>query len=106
MMFPLIPFVIFAYLFLYVCAYTVFSHFGFSQRPLKYSLKLEKTELGPQLSLDAWLKQEEKVAFKKLLENVAPGGANVKDALPGTVVASPSREYPDYFYHCELLKVK
>ncbi|KAL1652933.1 Glucoamylase, intracellular sporulation-specific [Didymella pomorum] len=51
-------------------------------------------------SLDAWIQQEERTALDKLLANVSPGGRNVegKGVAPGTVVASPSQDGPDYWY--------
>lgn len=54
-------------------------------------------------SLDAWIQQEERIALDKLLSNVSPGGRNVegKGVAPGTVVASPSQDGPDYWYQCE-----
>ena len=55
-----------------------------------------------QDTFDAWIQQQEQVALDKLLANVAPGGRNVDGRVaPGTVVASPSREKPDYWYQCE-----
>lgn len=55
-----------------------------------------------QSSLDTWIQQEEQTSLDKLLANVAPGGRNVqgKNVAPGTVVASPSKEGPDYWYQC------
>jgi glucoamylase len=55
-----------------------------------------------QDTLDAWIDKEEWTAQEKLLANVAPGGKNVqgKGVVPGTVVASPSKDEPDYWYQC------
>lgn len=54
-------------------------------------------------TLDAWIQQEERIALDKLLANVSPGGRNVEaqGVAPGTVVASPSQNGPDYWYQCE-----
>jgi glucoamylase len=71
-----------------------------AQTPLQNFAHEEKTELGPQSSLDAWIEQEEKIALQKLLDNVAPGGKNTEGAAPGTVVASPSKSAPDYYFQC------
>lgn len=51
-------------------------------------------------TLDAWIQQEEQIALDKLLANVSPGGQNVEGlgVAPGTVVASPSQDGPDYWY--------
>jgi glucoamylase len=62
----------------------------------------QKQQQPLQGTLDAWIQQQEHIAFDKLLANVAPGGGNVDGRVaPGTVVASPSREGPDYWYQCE-----
>jgi glucoamylase len=60
-----------------------------------------------QDTLDAWIEREEHIALDKLLANVAPGGRNVqgKGVADGTVVASPSREEPDYWFQCQYLLV-
>lgn len=56
-----------------------------------------------QDTLDVWIQREETIALDKLLANVAPGGSNVdgKGVAPGTVVASPSTNEPDYWYQCK-----
>lgn len=33
-----------------------------------------------------------------ILDNIAPFGVNAKDAVPGAVLASPSKSQPDYYY--------
>ena len=48
--------------------------------------------------LEEWIVEEEQIALKKLLANVAPDGHEALDAVPGTVIASPSRYEPDYYY--------
>lgn len=55
-----------------------------------------------QDTLDSWIDKEERIALDKLLANVAPGGRNIegKGVVPGTVVASPSMDEPDYWYQC------
>jgi glucoamylase len=55
-----------------------------------------------QDNLETWIEQEERIALDKLLANVAPGGRNVlgKGVVPGTVVASPSTDEPNYWYQC------
>ncbi|WP_437681845.1 glycoside hydrolase family 15 protein [Sorangium sp. So ce131] len=45
-------------------------------------------------SLGAWICREKARAEIYLLRNVSPPGA-----LPGAIVASPSRSNPDYYYH-------
>jgi glucoamylase len=95
-----LPFVVIAYLVLYVLARSLPRREN-GQIPLINSLHEETTRLGPQLSLDAWIDWEENIALQKLLDNVAPGGANTRSAAPGTVIASPSRSYPDYYFQCK-----
>lgn len=53
-----------------------------------------------QDTLDAWIDREERIALDRLFANIAPGGSNVrgKGVAPGTVVASPSQDEPDYWY--------
>ncbi|KAK0638219.1 Glucoamylase GLU1 [Lasiodiplodia hormozganensis] len=49
-------------------------------------------------SLDTWLEEEEHIAVDRLLANIAPNGRNAQHAAPGTVIASPSKEHPNYYY--------
>jgi glucoamylase len=44
--------------------------------------------------IDSWLAQEKGAAAQLLLRNVSPAGC-----APGAVVASPSQENPNYFFH-------
>ncbi len=44
--------------------------------------------------LDTWVQSESRIATNKLLANISPAGT-----LPGTIVASPSRANPDYYFH-------
>ena len=99
-MLPVISIVVVAYFLLYALAFSIPIHFTRSQSPLRQNLHLEKPELGPQSSFEAWLQEEEKIALDRILRNVAPGGSNAPDATPGTIIASPSREYPNYYYQC------
>ena len=43
---------------------------------------------------NSWLVEERPIALQRLLSNIHPAGT-----LPGTVVASPQRRDPDYFFH-------
>ncbi|OMP86130.1 Glucoamylase GLU1 [Diplodia seriata] len=49
-------------------------------------------------SLDTWLGKEEAIAVDRLLANIAPSGRNAQHAAPGTVIASPSKKHPNYYY--------
>ena len=102
-MFPLAQFVAVAYFVLFAFAFSIPAHARPSQSVLREHLQLEKTDLGPQSSLNAWLEQQEKIALDNLLRNIAPGGANAPDAAPGTVIASPSKVHPNYYYQCTLI---
>lgn len=48
--------------------------------------------------LESWIAQQRKTSWKYLLDNIAPGGLNAARAAAGTVIASPSKSYPNYFY--------
>jgi glucoamylase len=41
-----------------------------------------------------WLSSKTNFSINKILENISPA-----DGLPGSVIASPSRSAPDYYYH-------
>lgn len=45
-------------------------------------------------SFDQWLKLQEQISITQMLQNISPEGA-----APGVVIASPSRQSPDYRYH-------
>lgn len=48
--------------------------------------------------LESWIAQQRKTSWKYLLDNIAPRGLNAARAAAGTVIASPSKSYPNYFY--------
>lgn len=82
--------------------------YAFSIPPLPHlnflgAANAQKQQQPLQDTLDAWIQQEERIALDKLLANVSPGGHNVEGqgVAPGTVVASPSQDGPDYWYQCE-----
>ncbi|KAI5795670.1 Six-hairpin glycosidase-like protein [Geopyxis carbonaria] len=54
-------------------------------------------QLAPK-SFEEWIQEQRALSFGYLLDNVAPNGTNTKDAIAGTVIASPSRDKPDYYY--------
>lgn len=47
-----------------------------------------------ETELDQWIRNTRPTIAKYLFDNISPWGT-----LPGTVVASPSRSYPNYYYH-------
>ncbi|KAF2734940.1 hypothetical protein EJ04DRAFT_512099 [Polyplosphaeria fusca] len=90
---PLIlPFVFLAYLVLYSIALSI------PTIPNFLSVGRAQQQQVLKSPLDTWIEQQERIALDKLLANVSPGGRNVKDAAKGSVIASPSREHPNYFY--------
>ncbi|KAJ9644478.1 Glucoamylase, intracellular sporulation-specific [Coniosporium tulheliwenetii] len=58
----------------------------------------ETSETPTKTPLGVWLDKEKEIAFDRLLANIAPGGRNAENAAPGSVIASPSREHPDYYF--------
>jgi glucoamylase len=77
------------YISLVSCVSSVLPIFQFDlleQKPLLYN------------ELEVWLDKEEIVALERLLANIAPHGQSTKGAVAGSVIASPSRLHPDYFY--------
>lgn len=85
--------------------------YAFSISPIRHLNFLgvtsaQKQQQPLQDTLDAWIQQEERIALDKLLANVSPGGRNVEghNVVPGTVVASPSQDGPDYWYQCRLFR--
>jgi glucoamylase len=95
-MFPLVPFIVLAYFLLYVLAWREqLARHGTT------AWEVEKTNLGPQLSLESWLRHEKHTALRQLLRNISPYGENALGAVPGTVLASPSKENPNYYYQCK-----
>jgi hypothetical protein len=81
---------------------------AFSIPPLRHldflgAASAQKQQQPLQDTLDAWIQQEERIALDKLLDNVSPGGRTVEGhgVAPGTVVASPSQDGPDYWYQCK-----
>lgn len=54
-----------------------------------------------QDDLESWISWEESVAVRNLLANIAPNGDDLEGAVKGSVLASPSRDHPNYFYQCK-----
>ncbi|KAF2200084.1 hypothetical protein GQ43DRAFT_418778 [Delitschia confertaspora ATCC 74209] len=97
---PLFFLVVLAYATLYAFAFTIpsFSSFSYISRYLSFNpTQLQQKPLQLE-TLTAWLEREENVALDKLLANIGPRGRNGRDAAPGSIIASPSREHPNYFY--------
>ncbi|KAK9364625.1 Six-hairpin glycosidase-like protein [Lipomyces kononenkoae] len=50
---------------------------------------------------ESWLSVQSSRSFEGILANIGPDGVNVagQNVQPGVVVASPSHDHPNYFYH-------
>lgn len=51
-------------------------------------------EFTRTMPLEKWIPRQEEISLKNLLRNISPPGTS-----KGVVVASPSRQDPDYWYH-------
>ena len=101
----LVPFLVAAYFVLYTFAHwipPVQIKSVIDQLPLRLPTSSSATNADVD-TLDTWLEKQEKIALNNLLANVAPGGRNVPDAAPGSVIASPSKKHPNYYYQCKHL---
>ncbi|KAK3997170.1 family 15 putative glycoside hydrolase [Cladorrhinum sp. PSN332] len=49
-------------------------------------------------NVDSWINTETPIAWQKLLCNIGPNGCAAQGVASGTVVASPSKSNPDYWY--------
>ncbi|KAL5115656.1 Glucoamylase, intracellular sporulation-specific [Pleosporales sp. CAS-2024a] len=87
-----------AYVLAHVAAFSIppLSHLN----PFLSLGQAQKQQQPLQDTLNTWIDKEERIALERLLANVAPGGSNVegKGVAPGTVIASPSTDEPDYWY--------
>lgn len=99
----LIPFVVVAYLCLYISAFSIPPLPPISN--ILSAAYAQQAQKPLQDTLDAWIAKEERIALDKLLANIAPVGHNVRDAKAGSVIASPSREEPNYFYQCKYKRI-
>lgn len=96
----LIAFILLAYVVLYAFARIIppLPLLRYREQAPLQSLPNNEGAEASEASLDTWLKKEQDIALDRLLANVAPGGRNVPDAAAGSVIASPSKEYPNYYY--------
>ena len=83
-------------------SFTGLQHYLKQSRPSlespDYLWHLRSAESIVPEGLDEWIQDQRKTSFRYLLENIGPNGTNAKDTPPGTVLASPSREAPNYYY--------
>ncbi len=47
-----------------------------------------------ELPLEIWLQAQEKISIQRMMQNISPSGT-----IPGTVIASPSKNSPNYYFH-------
>ena len=47
---------------------------------------------------ESWINTQSSFAFESIIQNIGGYGPNLEDALPGLVIASPSKYRPDYYY--------
>lgn len=104
-MISLVAFVLISYILLYAFADTLssasYADAILGQVPLLGKIRSnEFHNYTLDSPLDAWLDTEYDIAIDRLLANIAPGGRNTRDTIPGTTIASPSRSHPDYYYQC------
>lgn len=92
----LLLFVVLSYLLLWALASTEFPS---NQYPINPKGAQQSSAASSGTSLEEWLHGEQDVALSKLLANIAPG-QNTEGVPNGTIVASPSKKDPDYFYQC------
>lgn len=84
---------------LFVLVYTSLTAYASTVLPILQFDALQQKPLSSS-SLEVWLENEERIALERLLANIAPHGKNAQTAVAGSVIASPSKVHPDYFYQC------
>ncbi|KAF2797825.1 glycoside hydrolase family 15 protein [Melanomma pulvis-pyrius CBS 109.77] len=98
----LLPLVLVAYIVLYAFALSIPLHLHAVSSLIGGSRGLSggyaQVQQPLKETLGDWVEREERIALERLLANVAPGGKDLEGVVEGSVVASPSREEPDYFY--------
>ncbi|CUS14271.1 unnamed protein product [Tuber aestivum] len=104
----LVPIAALSYCSSFVAAYVFTGHttdarqFAISKsEPLLYEhdgTTWYKTSTRPVGDLGDWINLEKALAFQYLLDNIAPNGVNTEGCAAGTVIASPSKDHPNYFY--------
>ncbi|KAL7275655.1 Glucoamylase, intracellular sporulation-specific [Rhizina undulata] len=67
------------------------------QKPLLHSDENASPEVIRK-DLEQWILQQRSVSFERLLSNIGPSGTEARGTAPGTVIASPSKQSPNYFY--------
>lgn len=60
--------------------------------PFMIGVVMNSVAYGDEFS--QWLKTQNQISHKRLIENISP-----PEALKGAIIASPSRQDPDYYFH-------
>lgn len=74
-----------------------------SKKPEDDVAKFSIASLIPQADYENWIGNESGYAFEAIIRNIGGYGQGIDDALPGTVIASPSRHNPNYYYQVSFL---
>lgn len=57
--------------------------------------------LIPEQEYESWIDSESNIAFEGIIQNIG-GYGSVEGVMPGAVVASPSKQYPNYFFQVRI----
>ena len=96
----LVPLVLLAYAVLYAFALSIPPLHVQSISNYISGAHAQQLQKPLQNTFGNWVEKEKELSLERLLANVAPGGINLEGVAEGSVVASPSRKKPDYFYQC------
>lgn len=96
----LVPLVLLAYAVLYAFAFSIPPLHLHSISNYISGAHAQQLQKPLQNTFDDWVEKEKKISLERLFANVAPGGRDLEGVVEGSVVASPSRKEPDYFYQC------
>jgi glucoamylase len=98
----LVPLVLIAYAVLYAFAFAIPPLHLHSLSNYISGARAQELQQPLQNTFGDWVDKEEKISLERLLANVAPGGRDLEGVVEGSVVASPSKKEPDYFYQCTI----
>lgn len=54
--------------------------------------------LIPRFAYEKWVESESNYAFEAIIRNIGGYGPGLEDVMPGAVIASPSKQNPNYYY--------
>lgn len=58
--------------------------------------------LIPAHQYESWISAETEVAFESIIKNIGGYRVGIDDVMRGAVIASPSKNHPDYYYQVRL----